>query len=312
MSDNNLEFVIEDSVLKECRGNAENAFVPFGVTVIGKAAFVNSGVKSLVLPNTVLNIENRVFHYNKSLAEITIPYSVKEMGFYAFYNCSSLKAVHIQDVAAWCNINFHDSHSNPLLYARNLYLNKELVKTITIPNEISSIKDFAFTHCESIENTIITDNVKSIGTGAFTSCIFLTDVTIGNGVANIKNSAFLNCRSLKSIIIPDNVINIEDLAFSCCSSLSEVVFKGELENINRAVFFKSDNIEKITVCSENMKRRLLESIDIPEGCNIIVDTSLSKSNNIRLGSEYLSDADKDTFNYNKEPDDIEINEGDVL
>jgi len=67
-----------------------------------------------------------------------------------------------------------------------------------------SIKDSAFSWCESLKSIIIPDSVKSIGADAFN-----------------------NCTSLTSIVIPDSVKSIGDSVFRWCPSLKRVVFKGK-------------------------------------------------------------------------------------
>ena len=54
------------------------------------------------------------------MTTINIPDSLSNVGDYAFEDCEKLKEVHITDIAAWCNIDFKYSDSNPLYYANNL------------------------------------------------------------------------------------------------------------------------------------------------------------------------------------------------
>ena len=111
-----------------------------------------------------------------NLTSVTIPNSVTSIGNYAFQFCSSLTSVYITDIAAWCAIDFDYHYSNPLYYAKNLYLNGNLVTDLVIPDGVTTIGDYAFSGCTS-----------------------LTSVTIGNLVTSIGNSAFYNCTSLTTI-----------------------------------------------------------------------------------------------------------------
>ena len=53
-----------------------------------------------------------------------------------------MKIVNISDIEAWCKIQFDDISSNPLYYARHLYLNGEEIKVLNIPNSVSTIGEY--------------------------------------------------------------------------------------------------------------------------------------------------------------------------
>ncbi len=103
-----------------------------------------------------------------NMESITIAPSVKYIGEDAFEKCSNLKAVYISDLAAWCRIDFED---NPVDYSRKLYLNGELLTSVTIPEEITKISTSAFDRCEDIKSMTVHENVtvlKSVPDGCET------------------------------------------------------------------------------------------------------------------------------------------------
>ena len=55
---------------------------------------------------------------------------------YKYANCFSLKAVHITDLAAWCSITFWFIESNPLWYAKHLFLLLGAVLRSGLSNQI--------------------------------------------------------------------------------------------------------------------------------------------------------------------------------
>ena len=169
------------------------------VTNICYGAFKNTSITSVIIPDSVTSIGDSAFYNCSNLTSVTIGNGVTSIGSYAFGNCSNLTSVNISDIAAWCNLSFGDSYANPLYYAKNLYLNGELVTDLVIPDSVTSIGDYAFEYCSNLTSVTIPDSVTSIGSSAFYDCDGLTSVTIGNGVTSIGSYAFDSCSNLYTI-----------------------------------------------------------------------------------------------------------------
>ena len=161
-------------------------------------------ITDLVIPDDVTSINSYAFYGCKSLTSVTIPSNVASIGKDAFCNCSSISNVYISNIAAWCGISFENYLSNPLIYAKNLYLIEDgeakHITDLVIPDDVTSIGNYAFDNCTSLMSVIIPDSVTSIGNSAFKDCSSITCVTIGNGVTSIGSSAFYNCNKLVEVI----------------------------------------------------------------------------------------------------------------
>ncbi|MCQ2129649.1 MAG: leucine-rich repeat domain-containing protein, partial [Bacteroidaceae bacterium] len=76
--------------------------------------------------------------------------------------------------------------------------------SITIPNSVTTIGDFAFASCGSLTSITIPNSVTTIGDYAFYGCGSLTSITIPNSVTTIGNHAFYACESLRDVYVEWN------------------------------------------------------------------------------------------------------------
>ena len=121
--------------------------------------------------------------------------------------------------------------------------------SMTIPNSVTSIGNGAFSYCNRLSSVIISNNVTSIGYNAFEECKNLKSVTIGNNVVSIGSKAFSGCKNLKSITIGNNVVSIGFKAFSGCTQLISMnipssvtsIGSGAFENCTRLIYVIINN-----------------------------------------------------------------------
>ncbi len=218
------------------------------VTTIGDSAFEGcSSLASATIGNSVTTIGVSSFSGCSSLTSATIPDSVTTIGNSAFEFCSSLTSVYITDLSAWCRINFGSYDANPLYYAKNLYLNNELVTDLVIPSDIAEIKSYAFSGCSNLTSVTIPDSVTTIGDYAFEDCSSLTSVTIPDSVTMIGGGAFDDCSSLTSVTIPDSVTTIGGGAFRDCSSLTSVTIPDSVTTIGGSAFDGCESLTSVTI-----------------------------------------------------------------
>ena len=121
------------------------------------------------------------------------------------------------------------------------------LKSITIPNSVTTIGDDAFENCDSLTSITIPDSVTTIGESAFRSCDSLISITIPNSVTTIGELAFGNCDSLTSITIPDSVTTIEGFVFSDCDSLTRITIPDSVTTIGDYAFEDCDSLTSITI-----------------------------------------------------------------
>jgi len=179
-----------------------------------------------------------------------------------------------------------------------VFMNNNLVECI-IPDNVTSIGDYAFYGCKDLTSIVIPDNVTSIGNYAFQSCSGLTSVDIPSSVTSIGNSIFSYCSGLTSItvntdntvydsrnncnaiietetntlvqgckttIIPDSITGIGNNAFYGCSGLTSIDIPSSVTNIGTGAFSGCSDLISITVNTDNTV------YDSRDNCNAIIET----------------------------------------
>lgn len=217
----------------------------YNVISIGAWAFDCAGVTSAVIPNSVTTISYSAFFGCSNMETIVIPSSIISIGSDAFVNCKKLNAVYITDLEAWCNIKFAAQESNPLTYAKALYLNNELVKDVVIPSNVTEIGNYLFVNYNYLTSIFIHGNVTTIGDFAFSGCSNVSVLDIPSSVTKIGASSFAGCTGLVSVKIGENVRTIGRSAFAGCSGLESIVIPDKVTWVGWSSFYKCTNLKKI-------------------------------------------------------------------
>lgn len=225
--------------------NLTNINFPNSLTTIGSSAFNNcTALTSVTIGDNVSEIGSYAFSGCTTLTDVTIGKNVISIGVHAFNNCANVKNVYITDLTKWSNIDFMYSN-NPLQSGAKLYLNGNLVSSLTIPSGITEIKDCAFYGCSSITSVSIPNGVTTIGGRAFQKCINIKSISLPNTLTTIDSIAFANCTSLQSITIPNSVTTIKNDAFSCCESLSSITIPNSVTTLGGSAFYNCKNLQQI-------------------------------------------------------------------
>ena len=240
---------------------------PNGLVYAGNVAYKYKGTMpantSLTIEDGTLGIACEAFKDCNGLTSITIPNSVTTIGWDAFTG------------TAWYN-----NQPNGLVYAGKVaYKYKGTMPyntDITIEDGTLGIACEAFSEC-FLRSITIPNSVTSIGDGAFSSGGSLTSINIENGnttydsrnscnaiIKTATNTLMLGCKStvipnsvttigagafsgcnLTSITIPNSVKSIGNDAFSWCGYLTSITFDNCKPTLGYSVFESSDNLTDI-------------------------------------------------------------------
>ena len=274
----NSEFIIENRTLVAYKGLGGEVIIPDdeGILYIGAFAFclydtdntvevseedydankipsTNTTVTSVVIPDSVQEIQKYAFYNCVGLKKVTVPSSVRFIREYAFYGDAKLEEIDLSNVEAIGARAFSG--------CAKLTLNpkKDLRKTYAIGVR-------AFEDCTSITSINLT-TLRNTGSEAFKGCTALESVVFGektklsyamfakSGVKHvvlyetleIPEYCFAECSELISVTLKNNIWKIGYGAFCENEKLTTVVFEGSVDIIGEQAFYDCPELATLTL-----------------------------------------------------------------
>ena len=175
----------------------------------------NGGLEEVVIPaslggNPVTEIGEWAFFDNSSAKKISLPDSIRSIGYGAFSTCYALEEIDIgEGVEAIGTSAFSDCIK---------------LEKITLPESLTELGNACFYGCSKLKEITVPSKITVINNATFSDCYALTKVNFGK-VTRINDFAFYACRSLADIKLPESLNIIGESAFSGCTALSGVVFE---------------------------------------------------------------------------------------
>lgn len=121
------------------------------------------------------------------------------------------------------------------------------IRSVTIPQSVTSIGDYAFSHCEKMDSLTINDAATSIGNSAFDECYKLTTLSLGKKITTIGKYAFSECHKLDNVTIPPSVTSIGNSAFRRCYALTTLSLGENIETIGKYAFEECQALTNVTI-----------------------------------------------------------------
>lgn len=224
---------------------------------------MKSGIKKVVIPDSVKNISKSAFNTCYDLEEINLPLSLQTIGDFAFINSPKLKTI---TAPAGCAFAVKDG----AVYDKDFTTLYSAPQTaaVTIPATVTTIMPYAFYYNKNIKTIIIPDGVTEIGEGTFGDCPSLEWVKLGEGVETLGNFFIANCPKLSCLVLPESVSVIENNAFYYANN-AITLYCTDTEVINARL-----ETAKITTASVNTPAALKRGDADNDGALTVVDVLL--------------------------------------
>ena len=164
-----------------------------------------------------------------------VTYNVTGIGYRAFHGCSTLKSIIIPNSITSIEGGVFGECSS--------------LDTITIPNSVTSIGSYAFSQTGIYKNDSYWENdVLYINNCLIEARYMISgEYTIKEGTRLIAEAAFIYREKLTSVSIPNSVTRISQHAFYGCSSLQHVNIPNTITSIESCAFYECSSLESITI-----------------------------------------------------------------
>ena len=241
----------------------------------------NSVITEIVVPTSVVKINESAFAGIKKLAKITLPFVGKTANADSYFNQTADaedKSVDVERTFAYIfgtesfegavpvTANYNAGESNVKTYYAPITLKEVTIETkdvyglpmyafdsnpiiekINLDEKIDKIGDFAFNGCQLLKNITISADVTYIGKNAFYNAKVLNDglvfATKENAPAlTIGEYAFYGA-GLDQFVIPERTISIGNYAFAT-STINKVTISMD---IPAYAFMDCVNLEKVVI-----------------------------------------------------------------
>lgn len=272
----------------------------YKVTAIGENAFrLCDDLSSVVMPNSVVQIERRAFCDSENLKTVSLSSNLKRIEQEAFNGCKKLGDIILPE-----NLSIIDVSA--FAYCESL-------KSLVIPPNVISIGAGAFKMCSGLRSirvdkvnnvydsrndcnavilssnntlvvgcasTIIPKDIMIIGDMAFCGCKDLASISIPNGVTNICKGAF-TWSGLTSVDIPNSVTRIGEFAFQSCKKLLSVTIPESVTFIDEVAFSSCDTLQSLTILGNDTHISKCAFAD----CSQLRDVYIHSSYKLYLGED---------------------------
>jgi hypothetical protein len=220
-----------------------------------------------------------------SIKTATVPATVTAIGARAFFDCSALTAIALQD--------------GLLTIGENAFYNCSALTTLTFPDTVTAVGSSAVGKCDSLTSLTVPFIGTAIGgdepfksifakVDPFDGATYMPDtlktITLTKET-RVCQSAFYRCDTLTSISLPNTVTSIESQAFGLCSELTTVRMSESIAYVSPDAFNRCDKLQYVEengfsyLGNENNPHVYLvkadttgvETVTLPTGCKAIAD-----------------------------------------
>ncbi|MBR2719268.1 MAG: leucine-rich repeat protein [Clostridia bacterium] len=191
-----------------------------------------TGIKDVIFNDGLESVQAGAFAYCTSLVDADLPDSVQEIGELCFEGCAALKSFHYP--MSWARVT--SRYDNGALYGGGTFKNCPGLTSITVPEGITAIPDYAFAASTYLEEVSLPSTLEVVGRWAFEYCPLLTTVELPANVKSLRLRAFHGCEKLKDVVFPEGLEEIHAGCFGNCPKLLDADLPNSVKTVGEECF----------------------------------------------------------------------------
>ena len=290
-------------ILVDIDAGIEDLVIPsmvegFPVTGIGNFSFCDQ-IKSLVIPETVTELNYDIFYACDSLTKVTLPASLKSLSAETFRYCDNLAEIHFNGtMKQWCEMEVLDYGGgwSPFENVSKLYIDGKLVEgDLIIPEGVTHIRGLAFHANLNLTSITLPQSLTSIANGAFEINESLSTVNYlgtlegwckidfngGGSIVRYDAELRINGEVLEGdVVLPDTLTEIKEGTFDGFN-ISSLTIPASIKDFGFAAFQSVSSLDTVYYLGT-----------LEQWCNITFENyssnPMSRANNLYINGAQLS------------------------
>ena len=240
-----IEVNAENPILSEKDGVLYNK----AQTILYLCPMQRKSTTTVTLPNTVKEIADNAFYDCSYLRKIVLNEGLEEIGEDAFYGCEALEEMTIpasvKEIApgAFYQLKKYDAfklaEGNTVFEVKSDGVNEGKLLINKVKNSLHTCL-FKGTNAVTIP-----EGIKIVEPYAFLGCSWTASIKFPESVDSVGRAAFSEMYSLKEIAIPEKVREIPKYCISDCKKLTKITLGKNVTRVEDLAFSGNEAMEKV-------------------------------------------------------------------
>ena len=213
-----------------------------------------TGLKSAIIPEGVERLEPWVFLGTSSFQEVSLPSTLKVIGYQCFERTGLLSCV----VPNGCAMSY------------GVFDECYYITYVKLPPDMKMIPSGTFQDCKLLEHIDLPDHFTDIDERAFSGTAIKSFV-LPEEMTTIKYGIFSGCKQLEEVVLPPNLTKIEQRAFMFCYELKRIIHADG--SYTEGEFFIPEGVTDLGEYAIYINSPYIKSIRLPSTLQNVVEKS---------------------------------------